>query len=37
MLRGGTVAWWQIGVLAGIGLGLLVVTSILLRRQLRQA
>jgi hypothetical protein len=37
MLRGTTVAWWQLGVLAGIGLVLLVLTAILLRRQLRQA
>jgi ABC-2 type transport system permease protein len=37
MLRGTTVAWWQLGVLAGIGLVMLVSTTILLRRQLRQA
>lgn len=37
MLRGTTVAWWQLEVLAGIGLALLVLTAILLRRQLRQA
>lgn len=37
MLRGGTVAWWQVGVLAGIGLALLLLTSIMLRRQLRRA
>lgn len=36
MLRGTTVAWWQLGVLAGIGLLMLVSTTILLRRQLRQ-
>lgn len=34
MLRGETTAWWQLGVLAGIGLVLLVLTTILLRRQL---
>ena len=37
MLRGNTVAWWQMGVLAGIGLVLLVLTAVMLRRQLRQA
>jgi ABC-2 type transport system permease protein len=37
MLRGTIVGWWQMGVLAGIGLVLLVLTAILLRRQLRQA
>jgi ABC-2 type transport system permease protein len=36
MLRGSTVAWWQVGVLAGIGLALLLLTSVLLRRQLHQ-
>jgi ABC-2 type transport system permease protein len=37
MLRGGTVAWWQVGVLAGIGLALLLLTAVMLRRQLRRA
>jgi len=37
MLRGNTVAWWQLGVLAGMGLTLLVLTAIMLRRLLRQA
>ena len=37
MLRGTIVAWWQLGVLAGIGLLLLVLTAIMLRRLLRQA
>jgi ABC-2 type transport system permease protein len=37
MLRGSTYAWWQLGVLAGIGLVLFVLTAIMLRRQLKQA
>jgi ABC-2 type transport system permease protein len=37
MLRGGTVAWWQIGLLAGIGLALLLLTAVMLRRQLHRA
>jgi hypothetical protein len=37
MLRGNTVAWWQMAVLAGIGLVLLVLTAVMLRRQLRHS
>jgi ABC-2 type transport system permease protein len=37
MLRGDTTAWWQLGVLAGLALIFLVLTVILLRRQLRNA
>jgi ABC-2 type transport system permease protein len=37
MLRGTIVAWWQLGVLAAIGLLLLVLTAILLRRVMKQA
>ena len=36
MLRGTIVTWWQLGVLAGIGLVLLVLTAILLRRVMKQ-
>ncbi|MDP8905763.1 MAG: ABC transporter permease [Chloroflexota bacterium] len=35
MLRGTTFALWQIYVLAGIGLAMLILTSALLRRQMR--
>jgi ABC-2 type transport system permease protein len=35
MLRGGTHAWWQLSTLAGIGIVLFVITTILLRRTLR--
>jgi ABC-2 type transport system permease protein len=37
MLRGTIVTWWQLGILAGIGLLLLVLTAILLRRVMKQA
>jgi ABC-2 type transport system permease protein len=37
MLRGTIVAWWQLGILAVIGLVLLVLTAILLRRVMKQA
>ncbi len=37
MLRGGTNAWWQLDVLAAIGLVLFVATALILRRQLRSA
>jgi ABC-2 type transport system permease protein len=36
MLRGGTYAGWQMLVLAGVGLALLVITTLLLRRALRK-
>ena len=35
MLRGVTYAWWQVGVLAALGVGLLLLTAILLRRTMR--
>jgi ABC-2 type transport system permease protein len=35
MLRGGTYAWWQVRALAVIGIVLLVLTTILLRRAIR--
>jgi ABC-2 type transport system permease protein len=35
MLRGGTYAWWQVTALAVIGIVLLVLTTILLRRAIR--
>lgn len=35
MLRGGTDAWWQLGVLAGLGVVLLLLTALLLRRAMR--
>jgi len=34
MLRGSTFAWWQLYVLVAIGLVMLVLTSVLLRRQM---
>jgi ABC-2 type transport system permease protein len=37
MLRGDTTAWWQGIALAGLGLVFLLVTVILLRRQMRNA
>lgn len=37
MLRGDTTAWWQLGALAGLGLVFLVLSVILLRRQMRRA
>ena len=36
MLRGGTFAGWQMLVLAAVGLALLVITTLLLRRALRK-
>jgi hypothetical protein len=35
MLRGATYAWWQLAVLAGLGVGLLLLTALLLRRTMR--
>jgi ABC-2 type transport system permease protein len=35
MLRGSTQAWWQLAVLTGLGIVLLVLTSTLLRRAMR--
>jgi ABC-2 type transport system permease protein len=35
MLRGGSYAWWQLVALGGLGLGLLILTSLLLRRTMR--
>jgi ABC-2 type transport system permease protein len=37
MLRGDTTAWWQLGVLAGLALIFLLLTVVLLRRQMRNA
>ena len=37
MLRGDTTAWWQLAALAGLTLLFLVLTVILLRRQMRNA
>lgn len=37
MLRGDTTAWSQVTVLAVVGLALLVLTSVMLRRQMRSA
>ncbi len=37
MLRGGSHAWWQLIFLAILGLGLLILTSMLLRRVMRNA
>jgi ABC-2 type transport system permease protein len=37
MLRGGTHAWWELGVLAALALGFLLLTVVLLRRQMRNA
>jgi ABC-2 type transport system permease protein len=37
MLRGDTTAWWQLGALAALALIFLVMTVILLRRQMRNA
>lgn len=37
MLRGETTAWWQLGALAGLAVGLLVLNVVLLRRTLRSA
>lgn len=37
MLRGDTTAWWQLGALAALALIFLVLTVILLRRQMRNA
>jgi ABC-2 type transport system permease protein len=37
MLRGNTTAWWELSALAGIGVVLLVLTTLLLRRTLRSA
>jgi len=35
MLRGVTYAWWQLAVLAGLGVALLLLTALLLRRTMR--
>lgn len=35
MLRGGTYAWWQLAVLGWLGLALLMLTTVLLRRTMR--
>jgi ABC-2 type transport system permease protein len=35
MLRGGTYAWWQLAVLGWLGLALLFLTAVLLRRAMR--
>jgi ABC-2 type transport system permease protein len=37
MLRGSTEAWWQLGVLAALGIVLLILTVIALRRTMRNA
>jgi len=37
MLRGDTTAWWQLGALAGLALIFLLLTVVLLRRQMRNA
>ena len=37
MLRGSTEAWWQLGVLAVLGIVLLILTVIALRRTMRNA
>jgi ABC-2 type transport system permease protein len=37
MLRGSTEAWWQLGVLAVLGVVLLILTVIALRRTMRNA
>jgi len=37
MLRGDTTAWWQLGALAGLGLIFLLLTVVLLRRQMKNA
>ena len=37
MLRGDTTAWWQVTLLAGITVGLLALTVIMLRRTMRYA
>jgi ABC-2 type transport system permease protein len=37
MLRGDTTAWWQLGSLAGLGIVFLLLSVILLRRQMRRA
>ena len=37
MLRGSTEAWWQLGVLASLGIVLLILTVIALRRTMRNA
>jgi len=37
MLRGDTTAWWQLGALAALGLAFLLLSVILLRRQMRRA
>jgi len=37
MLRGDTAAWWQLTVLGSVGLALLVLTVLALRRTLRNA
>jgi ABC-2 type transport system permease protein len=37
MLRGDTTAWWQLEALAGLGLIFLLLTVVLLRRQMRNA
>jgi ABC-2 type transport system permease protein len=37
MLRGDTTAWWQLAVLAALALGFLLLTVVLLRRQMRNA
>ena len=37
MLRGDTTAWWQVTALAGIGVVLLVLTTLALRRSMRNA
>jgi ABC-2 type transport system permease protein len=35
MLRGSTYAWWQLAVLAGLGVLLLLLTAVMLRRVMR--
>jgi ABC-2 type transport system permease protein len=37
MLRGDTTAWWQLGALAALGVVFLLLSVILLRRQMRRA
>ena len=37
MLRGDTTAWWQMTALAGIGIVLLILTTLALRRSMRNA
>jgi len=37
MLRGTTAEWWELSVLAGLVVGFLILTTVLLRRTLRSA